>query len=264
MIPGLWCGKLDGWSCHSERGHSGERDLERREDLERYVLDLLGLRCSWEIQVERFLSCWVWTPQKRGGLEIVIWISESIDGLHGKDMLRSMRRLCEMRRQQLAYYQYLSIGKKTRSLWRRMEGSGKRRGQKTSGVVCSSIQGKEEFQEASWAMWNNTQKCLIKQMVLVPSPCFLSSYQCMQPDFQLPKPASLWFWTFSGFQNLLCPWIWGAGNARELRHTTPLQTAFSWWLTEAGVPLLQLPCPLSDVTLRCVFYAISQSSLEED
>ena len=57
---------------------------------------------------------------------------------------------------------------------------------------------------------------------------------------------------------------WGAGNARELRHTTPLQTAFSWWLTEAGVQLLQLPCPLSDVTLRCMFYPISQSSLEQD
>ena len=101
-------------------------------------------------------------------------------------------------------------------------------------------------------------------MLSVPSLNFLSSYQCIQPGFQLPEPASLWSWTFSGFQNLLCPSTWRAGSARELRHTTSPQIAISWWLPEAGVQLFQLPCPLSNVTLRFRFYTTSQSSLEQD
>ena len=101
-------------------------------------------------------------------------------------------------------------------------------------------------------------------MLSVPSLNFLSSYQCIQPDFQLPEPASLWFWTSSGFQNLIRPSTWRAGNTRELRHTTSPQIAISWWLLEAGVQLFQLPCPLSNVTLRFRFYTTSQSSLEQD
>lgn len=27
-------------------------------------MDTLGLRCSWEIQVEILLSCWMWTPEE--------------------------------------------------------------------------------------------------------------------------------------------------------------------------------------------------------
>ena len=50
-----------------------------------------------------------------------------------------------------------------------MGGSGKRRGQKRRGVVYSSIQGKEEFQKGSWAMWNNTQKCLINTVGAKPA-----------------------------------------------------------------------------------------------
>lgn len=58
-----------------------------------------------------------------------------------------------------------------------------------------------------------------KANAVVPSPYSLSTYQYMEPNFQLPEPASLWFWTFFRFQSLLCAWTRQAGSARQLRHT---------------------------------------------
>ena len=54
--------------------------------------------------------------------------------------------------------------------------------QKRSGVVYSSIQVKEEFQEGSWAMWNNTQKCLTNAVGAKPAfPHHLSVYAAKFP-----------------------------------------------------------------------------------
>lgn len=83
-------------------------------------------------------------------------------GFGAQDVLRLTRRLCGKGRQQLADYQYLSIGKKTR---RRMGRSGKKRGQKTSRVVRSSIQGKEEFPRVTSNVKQHTEMSNIANAV---------------------------------------------------------------------------------------------------
>lgn len=142
----------------------------------------------------------------------------------------------------IANYQHLSwwrgAGNNQGNLWRRVGRSGKRRGQKTSGVGCSSIHRKEASQEESSMMWNHTQKCLVKQILPVPHPHSLGPYQCLLPDFQLLEAASLQL-SFFGFQSLLCPWAWQAENAREcpLPPSSPQPMLERSWCITTPAPL---------------------------
>ena len=111
-------------------------------------------------------------------------------------------------------------------------------------------------------MWNNKQKCLINAVGAKPAfPQLLPVYAARFPTARTSISLILVFLWFLETALSIDMEGWKCQGIKTYHFP---QIAISWWLPEAGVQLFQLPCPLSNVTLRFRFYTTSQSSPEQD
>lgn len=74
-----------------------------------------------------------------------------------------------------------------------------------------------------------------------------------QSGFQLPAFTILCPWAFSGCQS-------GSLHWNSWRINIPLGITLHQWLTRVSGWIPELPCLSGEVTLRCVFYVVSQGS----